>query len=268
MRNPIPADRPGAMAPDGSPAENPIEQYLQTGYHEIAGWLLPAAVEATRFLAALQATAFPAGPVCEIGVWEGRYLSLLSFLPSTPQRVVGIDPFIHGGDREAQLRRVRANLARYSRRPDLVTLIEKDSKQVLPDEILEATGDLCQFVSVDGDHTAEGALHDLRLVEHVLAPGGIVAVDDVGNMSCPGVIEAVVRYGMDPAAPLAPFLLVANKLFMTQKRHCEGYREAIVAAAASPDADAWGKAILDYRNHMRGLGVPVRLVGEELLVAP
>lgn len=250
------------------PRENPLSKYLERGFQEIAGWLHPPAMQATLYLADLQFAAFPPGPVCEIGVWEARYLTLLSFLPATPQPVVGIDPFIHGGDRAAQLRRVRANIDAYARRPDLVTLIERDSRQVSAEEILQATGATCQFVSVDGDHTLEGALHDLRLAEQIVAPGGIVSVDDISNMTCPGVVEAVVRHTMDEGATLAPFLLVANKLFMTQRRFCEDYRQAILAGASRGDAGEWGVKTAAFRERMRKIDVPVRFLGEELLVCP
>ncbi len=250
------------------PHENPLSKYLEIGFQAIAGWLHPPAMQATLFLADLHAAAFAPGPVCEIGVWEARYLTLLSFLPATPQRVVGVDPFIHGGNREAQLQRVRANIEAYARRPDLVTLIERDSRQVSADDLLQASGGPCQFVSVDGDHTLDGALGDLRLAEQVLAEGGIVSVDDISNMTCPGVVEAVVRYGQRADATLAPFLLVANKLFMTQRHHCEGYREAILAGARRGDAGEWGLKTAAFRERMQAIGVPVRLVGEDLLVCP
>jgi hypothetical protein len=263
---------PGIMdadedAPVDAEGDHTLGAYLNQGYHQIAGWLLPAAVDTTLLLAEIQQTAFPAGPVAEIGVWEGRYLTLLSFLPHTPQRVVGIDPFIHGGDRAAQLTRVRANIARFARRPSLATLIERDSKTVTAGELLAASGGPCQFFSVDGDHTLEGALHDLRLAEAVTAPGGIVALDDIPNFSCPGVTEAVVRYGAEADSSLAPFLLVSNKLFLTQREHCAFYRERLLAHLSDGRGGEWGRRVVEHRNRMGRMQVPVRFLGEELLVA-
>jgi hypothetical protein len=254
-------------APVDAAGDHTLGEYLNKGYHQIAGWLLPAAVDTTLLLAEIQQTAFPAGPVAEIGVWEARYLTLLSFLPHTAQRTVGIDPFIHGGNREAQLGRVRANIARFARRPSLVTLIERDSKSVTAGELLAATGGPCQFFSVDGDHTLEGALHDLRLAEAVTAPGGLVALDDIPNFSCPGVTEAVVRYGTAGQNSLAPFLLVSNKLFLTQREHCAFYRERLLARLSEGRGGEWGRRVVEHRNRMSRLQVPVRFLGEELLVA-
>jgi hypothetical protein len=247
-------------------AENTLQEYLKTGFEKIAGWLWMPAVEATLLLADIQKAKLPASPVCEIGVWEARYLTLLSFLPATPQPVLGIDPFIHGGNRDEQLVRVRSNIRTYARRPDLVSLLQQDSRKVTVDTVLRALGGKCQFVSVDGDHTMEGALHDLRLTEQILAPAGIVAVDDIPNFACPGVTEAVMRHCLDPLATLAPFMLVSNKLFMTQREHCEFYRQAVLERCSSGAAGEWGRNILAHRTRMAALKVPVVFMGQELLV--
>lgn len=260
-------DQPMVPGPDVAPPQNSLDQYLNKGYHDIAGWLHMPAVEATLMLADIQRAHLAPGPVCEIGVWEGRYLSLLSFLPATPQRVLAIDPLYHGGDRDAQLKRLQHNIATYARRPDLVTLLERDSKEVTPDAILATLGAKCQFVSVDGDHTMEGALHDLQIAEAITAEGGIVALDDIPNFSCPGVTEAIMRHALNESSQLAPFLLIANKLFLTQKSYCEVYRREVTARAGAGAAGDWGKKVLAHRQRMQALNVPVRFLGQELLVA-
>lgn len=43
---------------------------------------------------------------------------------------------------------------------------------------------------IDGDHSAEGVAADLLLAERVLAPGGIVVLDDYGDRNWPGVERA------------------------------------------------------------------------------
>lgn len=266
---PLMTDTLDGDPPDREPGgrENPLSDYLETGYEAIAGWLWPPALEATLTLADVQATLVPPGPVCEIGVWEGRYLSLLSFVSATPQPVLGIDPLVHGGDRQAQRARLRHNICQYARRPDLVTILERYSREVSAETILSALGSPCQFVSVDGDHSAEGALNDLHLAEAIVAPGGIVAVDDVPNMACPGVTEAVVRYGTSDTSPLAPFLHVSNKLFLTHRSWCDRYRHAILERIRSGDTGEWGQRTLTHLESMRNLDVPVRFLGQDLLVA-
>ena len=248
---------------------NTLDTYLQEGFTAMRGWLFMPAVEATLLVAELQREFMKPGPVCEIGVWEGRYLNLLSFLPAKPQTVLGIDPFIHGGDRDAQLKRVRDNIARYARQPELVTLLEEYSAKVTPNDVLTRTGAPCQFVSVDGDHTMEGCLYDLRLAEAITARAGIVSVDDFPNLTCPGVAEATVRYLLDPLASLAPFLMVANKLFLAHREYVDRYRQGVIERCRTGQwghANQWGQKVIAYHDQMKAMRIPVRLVGHDLLV--
>ncbi|MEZ5290589.1 MAG: class I SAM-dependent methyltransferase [Vicinamibacterales bacterium] len=252
----------------GSPAEaGALARYLDEGYHLINGWLHPSAVDVTLALGRLLRQSGMTGPVLEIGVWQGRYLSLLSFLGRADQPLVAVDPFVHVPERARQIATLRENLARYAWRPERISLHERFSGEMTPADLLEAGGAPFQFISVDGDHTMPGCLHDLRLAEATLAPGGIVAVDDIANMSCPGVVEATVRHGVTPGATLAPFALAGNKLFMTQRAHCAAYREALLAMARAGQLGAASHAILNFDAKMRSIGIPVMMLDEPILIA-
>ena len=82
------------------------------------------------------------------------------------------------------------------------------------------------------------------------------------------VIEAVMRHCLSPGAALGPFLSVANKLFLTQRELCDGYREAVLQCAREGRAGAWGASMLAYRVRMQAMRVPVRFLGQDLLVCP
>ena len=71
----------------------------------------------------------------------------------------------------------------------------------------------------------------MKLAEQMLAPGGIVAVDDIMNPTCPGVVEAVIRYSIESQDSLAPLAIVGNKLFMTQKSDCDRFRQTCWSCA-------------------------------------
>ncbi len=45
-------------------------------------------------------------------------------------------------------------------------------------------------VIIDGDHSAEGVANDLVFAEKIVAPGGIVVLDDYGDKNWPGVERA------------------------------------------------------------------------------
>lgn len=58
--------------------------------------------------------------------------------------------------------------------------------QPLPPEVVAQTFDL---VNVDGDHSYEGALRDCRQCWPLLAPGGLMLVDDTGMVNVRRAIE-------------------------------------------------------------------------------
>ncbi|MBX9393954.1 class I SAM-dependent methyltransferase [Streptomyces sp. TRM72054] len=49
-------------------------------------------------------------------------------------------------------------------------------------------------VVVDGDHSAEGVAKDLEWAERIVAPGGIVVLDDFGHPKWPGIKEAFEKH--------------------------------------------------------------------------
>ncbi|GEC09162.1 hypothetical protein SSP24_68170 [Streptomyces spinoverrucosus] len=49
-------------------------------------------------------------------------------------------------------------------------------------------------VVVDGDHSAEGVAKDLEWAERIVAPGGIVVLDDFGHPKWPGIKEAFDKH--------------------------------------------------------------------------
>jgi hypothetical protein len=247
---------------------NTLENYLAKGYHTINGWLHETAVHATLAFADIQRSFVKAGPVCEIGVWEGRYLALLSFLSGEPQAVIGVDPFIHSGDRDRQIARLYQNINAFFHRPKLVRVLQKQSRDVSDDELIRTGGDKFQFVSVDGDHTMAGCLHDLHLADRVLAPGGIVAVDDILNVRCPGVIESMVRYSLGSPTPLAPIAIIGNKLFLTQRAYHKRYRNAFLEKCRSGELGEASQRIIDYEAEMESMKIPLLLLGHEVAVDP
>ncbi|MFC9908719.1 class I SAM-dependent methyltransferase [Streptomyces sp. NPDC059862] len=49
-------------------------------------------------------------------------------------------------------------------------------------------------IIVDGDHSAEGVAKDLGWAEQIVAPGGIVVLDDFGHPKWPGIKEAFEKH--------------------------------------------------------------------------
>lgn len=81
---------------------------------------------------------------------------------------------------------VRAELARVGHRAGC-DFVDGDSHQTLPRYFTAHPSDAFDLITVDGDHTDEGATRDLCDVLPRLAVGGAVVFDDISHPSHPGL---------------------------------------------------------------------------------
>lgn len=188
----------------------------------IPGWLLPHAAELTVALLERQEATNIRGPMFEIGVYGGKYLSLLYCAAKrTGCQVVGIDPYDHFSF-EQVAEHLGAKAGDSTLRFHKALSTDLDAHQ-----LRDLLGGRARFVSLDGSHDASDVAWDLRLAYDVLGPRGIISVDDFLNTECLGVVEAVGRF-LDAKPNLAPFLYTQNKLFLAPLRAADFYRETIL----------------------------------------
>lgn len=205
--------------------------YAYRGHRRVEGWLTDTSARVILELGRWQAQQGISGGVGEIGVHHGRLFLLLDLLRREHERAFAIDIFgeqhlnVDGsglGDKEVFLDNVRRVVGGI----DHLTVIERSSTEVTAEEITEAVGPVRLF-SVDGGHTAEITLSDLRLAERSLAPDGLVVLDDVFNESWPGVLTGFSRHLADPDAELVPFAISPNKVLLTNRDVADDYRAVL-----------------------------------------
>lgn len=149
----------------------------------------------------------PAGPVLEIGTLFGLFSSALvrqhQHLGEFRALTV-VDPFAgtqvqdgRPGGRDRTGTPVteevaQRNLTGLGLRDDEVRLVRGYSTD---EAVRRQVADRAYaVVVVDGDHAAEGVHRDLRWVEDLVLPGGVVVLDDWGDPGWPGVEAAGRRY--------------------------------------------------------------------------
>ncbi len=187
-------------------------RYLAGGHRHVQGWLTPLSARVIAFL--------------------------LAYLASRrDERAFAIDVFdlqefnVDGsgkGDRE----RFLANVERHAGSTDGLVVVTADSLKLRPDDLLTKAGP-ARFISVDGGHTEECTLNDLRLAEACLVSGGIVVLDDYFNQNWPDVSVGAARHFFSPAAKTKPFLVTPNKVFFAEERYHGVYHNAVRARFAS-----------------------------------
>ena len=171
----------------GHPA---VDSYLADGFDKVPGM-------SSRFSAAIcarvlrrQSEAGVAGPVAEIGAFEGRFFIAMALALEDGERAYGFDTF-DWPDAAVEARFI-ANCRANGVPPERIAAVKRDSLNIASIELRNiANGKPVRFFHIDGDHRPESLAHDLALAQTVLHPRGVIAVDDMLHPEFPFLVVAV-----------------------------------------------------------------------------
>ena len=190
-----------------------LQSYLDA-FDRIEGWLCPDA--ALMFMAynELNAARDIAGDVLEIGVHHGLSAVALAAMRRDGARLVAIDLFddlqaqnVSGSGSGCHPRFMR-NLGEFFGDTGFVRCIAAPTHNVTPADL----GGGFSFCHIDGGHTAAETCQDLDLCSQILAPGGLLALDDYFNPAFPGVCEGAIKFWMAHDGELLPIAIGFNKV--------------------------------------------------------
>ena len=208
-------------------------QFLNGPFKNIEGWCMDEAAWYTTHLLRYQQSKQRLAPSVEIGVYYGKYLSVLGNCARTAgQPLYGFDTYewVPVSAVEAQMKMAFGSM-------DGIHLIPGDSTKMSPADFSgHLKGEKVGFLSIDGDHTPNAVFSDMILSESVLAPWGIVAIDDFMNPMAIGVTDGAMRYWNKTETNLVPFCFCRGKLLAAHKEFAEEYsQETLAFAEANPD---------------------------------
>lgn len=203
-----------------------LRRYLQNGHKEVVGWFYPGAMLLMFHLDAFQKSKNISGDFCEIGVWQGKSLIMLSLMMRETERTFGFDLFPES--LEAEEDKVRSNLEKHVQDISRISVIKMDSRELTVEHLRELSPSGFRMFSVDGSHTEEIVYNDLMLACESLSPGGILLIDDYFNKNFPGVSVGTNRlFFTSSPVNVAPFAIAGNKIFLATKPHHLGYRQFV-----------------------------------------
>jgi len=201
-----------------------FQEFLASKVAPIPGWLHDEAALLTAHLARAQRASGLSGPTLEIGVFKGKYLSVLYALSEPAEIVVGVDLFIGAVDTQPVVDEVRTNISNACGDAAKLRLLVANSLEITAQALCEQAGSSqFRFISIDGVHTREVVRNDMALAHSLLQPGGVIALDDAFNHTTPGVIEGTAEFFLRSTPALAPFAHCYNKLFLTTPEHHRRY---------------------------------------------
>ena len=204
------------------------------------GWMTEAQLEITMHLTKMQWHFKIYGSVGEIGVYYGKYASVLATLTATEygERFFICDIF--GNPIHMKLRTYLGRKDKFENTMNQVGFSmehEDESKRIRVfddssmylSKAVYKTMDLpaFRFYSIDGNHFEPFTLHDVEHVTCVLRDGGIISIDDFTNTNWKGVKGALTyfmkMYGSNVIVPL----IETWKLYMCTASWYDTYMEYI-----------------------------------------
>lgn len=172
----------------------------------VDGWFAPTSAAAFVALSHLQHAAGIIGSVGEIGVHHGLSFLFLASAALQGEALWACDVFeaqslnLDGSGNGSSFA-FKGNLVAHGLDPAGVHIHAASSLSLPADAFCSSSGSgdgrplpRFRFFSVDGMHTADATAFDLATAACVLAPGGIIAVDDIDHPAWLGVREGVYRF--------------------------------------------------------------------------
>lgn len=241
-------------------------QFVDGPVAAIPGWLHTEAALLTAHMSEYQRLHGMKGPMLEIGVFKGKYLSLLYKLSAPSDPVVGVDLFLGADDTERIAREVRDNIAAACGDASRLTIIVSDTMLLTAERIQAESGaDKFRLISIDAGHTRELVSHDLEVTTPLLKPGGIMALDDAFNHTTPGVIEGIAEYFFRHRPSLAPFAHCYNKLFVTTPEYHQTYLRETLSFLDALEGLPTRASTLQRRAENRAVGFVPKMFGYEVV---
>lgn len=210
-----------------------LRKYLYEGIKDVEGWCVPHLWNVIEKLDELQKSDGIDGPVCEIGVYHGKFLIGLLNTKRSHRKSLAIDVFemqefnLDGSGR-GDYEKFTKNLE-YFYDKVFVDIMKCDSISLGYHEIVDTIHKFGRFsmFSIDGCHDVGHTINDVGIAMQLTCPGGIIFVDDYYNAGWPGVHEGISKLYHIENPSFVPLCYTCNKLFLTDMGHHRAYLDAV-----------------------------------------
>jgi predicted O-methyltransferase YrrM len=170
-----------------------VDQYLEFGYAKVPGMSSRFAAAICCGLLRIQTQLGVAGPIAEIGPFEGRFFIAMAHALAPGETALGIDLFDWPNPEIVD--RFEANCDTYGIPAERRIAWRADSRVLEPAALLDKLGNRrVRFFHIDGEHSRAALSKDLELATAVLAPGGLIVLDDMLHPGYPTLMVAVHEY--------------------------------------------------------------------------
>lgn len=213
-----------------------LQKYHDDGFYRIEGYCM---AECFNVVDLIDSSGLNnRGGVCEIGVHHGKFYMMLNAVTDEEDKSYAVDVFekqelnIDNSGKGSKVL-FEDNIRNLDRHSGTNTkIIMGDSTDSGLDLVKTIGPGTMRYVSIDGGHTVEHALNDLKIAEQIVRNEGVVVLDDIMHYCWLGVIEAAVKY-LSTNPTLVPFAIGQNKLWMCKWSHHTKYLELFKQSSLS-----------------------------------
>ncbi len=210
------------------------QDYLARHYAAVPGFSSLFSAQTAAVLLAAQRAAGITGHVGEIGVLMGRSFIGLALAAGPDDLCLAIDDFTWPEHVQGVF---LENCRKYGVDLDRLVTITANTTTLAPADILaKLQGGALRYLHVDGGHQAPVLRHDLGLARALLAPGGIICLDDMLHAQYPE-LGAAVQEELAADPDLVVFciidradLIAAAKFLICGRAYAERYKSTLRAA--------------------------------------
>jgi len=169
-----------------------------------------------------------AGHLGEIGVYMGKSASMLALHARSGEELVLVDLSFPREARDLLGELAPRNAAVFLERPSATVA-------AMPESAARARA--FRFIHIDGEHTGEALVNDLRLASQWLGAAGVICLDDFFNPMYPQLTAAVFDYLGHHRHELTLFLCGHNKGYLCRPTASHVYLELIRSRLVKELAD-------------------------------
>lgn len=198
-----------------------VHQYLQNEFKKVEGWCIPHLWNCIEPILDYHEEINLRKPVAEIGVYHGKFFIGLIKSVKTAEvsyvfDVFDMQQFNLDGAGEGSKEKLINNLNMCGVDSKTYSLQTVDSMTLDGDytKALSIDKNYFSLFSVDGCHTPEHTINDMKIAIEHTCPQGLVFIDDYNNPNWPGVQEGVSKFYFNEYSNFIPLLYTCNKLFL------------------------------------------------------
>lgn len=190
----------GALTPE-------VFQRARPASEAIDGMLSEFSMAVMDCLLDFQAAHAVAGHVVEFGVYKGRSAVVLAHRARAGERLVLVDI-------ESYLE--RDAIARVFPAYEFVRCPAEKFPAVYP-HMAELAG-CCRFIHIDTSHGFRATIQELGMAESLLAPRGLIVLDDFTNLNFSQLIAGVYKYLFTARTDLFMYLVTDEKAYVCRRQ--------------------------------------------------